>query len=94
MSASVVFFAGAAVLYDTQNNGGMNSGWAAMTITYALDFTNALLWTVRMHAEMEMSMNSVERINEYSCIESEPPQIIESNRPNPEVNVFINLYSF
>jgi hypothetical protein len=38
--------------------GGVNAGWAALTITYALDFTNALLWTVRMHAEMEMSMNS------------------------------------
>ncbi|KAH6566012.1 hypothetical protein BASA60_009663 [Batrachochytrium salamandrivorans] len=77
ISAFVVLFAGLAVIF-----GGISAGWAALTITYALDFTNALLWTVRMHAEMEMSMNSVERVNEYSTIEQEPAAIVESNRPN------------
>jgi ABC-type multidrug transport system fused ATPase/permease subunit len=26
----------------------IDAGWAALTITYALEFTNVLLWTVRM----------------------------------------------
>ncbi|KAJ8331529.1 Transporter of the ATP-binding cassette (ABC) [Batrachochytrium dendrobatidis] len=78
ISAAVVLFAGLAVIF-----GNIGAGWAALTITYALDFTNALLWTVRMHAEMEMSMNSVERVKEYTGIEQEPPAIIESNRPDP-----------
>ncbi|KAI8849966.1 P-loop containing nucleoside triphosphate hydrolase protein [Chytridium lagenaria] len=50
ISASVVFFAGAAI------------------------FSAA-------HAEMEMAMNSVERCEEYSKIEQEPPAIVEGYRP-------------
>jgi ABC-type multidrug transport system fused ATPase/permease subunit len=79
LSAVVVLFAGLNVVV-----GGVGAGWAALTITYALDFTDALLWTVRMHAEMEMAMNSVERVEEYTAIEQEPPAIIEENRPSLE----------
>ena len=76
LSAFVVLCAGFAVVLS-----GIEAGWAALTITYALDFTSALLWAVRMHAEMEMAMNCVERVNEYSEIEQEPPSIVEGNRP-------------
>jgi ABC-type multidrug transport system fused ATPase/permease subunit len=31
---------------------------------------------------MEMAMNSVERMEEYTCIEQEPPAIVENNRPD------------
>jgi ABC-type multidrug transport system fused ATPase/permease subunit len=79
ISALVVVSAGSAVVF-----GGVEAGWAAITITYALDFTNALLWAVRMHAEMEMSMNCVERVQEYIQVEQEPPSIIEGSRPDPE----------
>lgn len=78
LSSIVVLFAGFSVVF-----GGINAGWAALTITYALDFTDALLWTVRMHAEMEMAMNSVERVEEYTVLEQEAPSIIETNRPAP-----------
>lgn len=77
LSGLVVFFSGIAVIVS-----GVEPGWAALTITYALDFTNVLLWTVRTHAEMEMAMNSVERIEEYMAIEQEPPAIIEGRRPD------------
>jgi hypothetical protein len=43
LSSVVVFSAGVAVVVS-----GIDSGWAALTITYAMDFTNVLLWTVRM----------------------------------------------
>ncbi|KAI8928078.1 hypothetical protein BC831DRAFT_548704 [Entophlyctis helioformis] len=79
LSAVVVLCAGLAVI-----SGGVSAGWAALTITYSLDFTNALLWTVRMHAEMEMNMNSVERVQEYMQIEQEPASIVPDNRPAPE----------
>lgn len=78
LSAFVVLCSGIAVIAS-----GVESGWAALTITYALDFTNVLLWTVRMHAEMEMAMNSVERIEEYTVLEQEAPAIIDSRRPEP-----------
>lgn len=38
-----------------------------------------------MHAEMEMSLNSVERVNEYTSIEQEPPMHIASTEPSPNV---------
>jgi ABC-type multidrug transport system fused ATPase/permease subunit len=76
ISAVIVFGAGSLVLYS-----GVGSGLAAMSITYAFDFSSALLWTVRLHAEMEMAMNSVERVMEYTEIEQEPPAIMENNRP-------------
>lgn len=43
LSGFVVLCSGIAVIAS-----GVESGWAALTITYALDFTNVLLWTVRM----------------------------------------------
>ena len=38
-------------------------------------------WLVRMTAELEVSMNSVERVVEYNPLDSEAPAIIEGNRP-------------
>ncbi|KAJ3158315.1 hypothetical protein HDU86_003024 [Geranomyces michiganensis] len=64
--------------------GDIGPGWAGLAITYALNLSESLLWTVRMHAEMEMSMNSVERILEYTAIEQEPAAIIDTNRPAPD----------
>ncbi|KAI8904886.1 P-loop containing nucleoside triphosphate hydrolase protein [Gorgonomyces haynaldii] len=76
LSAITVLFAGLSALAA-----GSNSGWMALTITYALQFTYALLWSVRFHAEMEMSMNSCERVQEYVKLKQEPPRVIEGSRP-------------
>lgn len=38
-------------------------------------------WMVRMSAEMEVSMNSVERMIEYNSLDSEAPAIVPDNRP-------------
>lgn len=43
LAAFVVLCSGIMVIYS-----GIEAGWAALTITYAMDFTNVLLWTVRM----------------------------------------------
>lgn len=40
-----------------------------------------------MHAEMEMNMNSVERVLEYANVEQEPPAIVEDYRPPFDVSV-------
>jgi ABC-type multidrug transport system fused ATPase/permease subunit len=76
ISAVLVFGAGALVLYS-----GVGSGLAAMTIHYAFDLAKFLSTNVRYYAEMEMNMNSVERVLEYTKIEQEPPAIVEHNRP-------------
>ena len=38
-------------------------------------------WLVRMTAELEVSMNSVERVVEYNPMESEAAAIVGNNRP-------------
>ncbi|KAI9334017.1 hypothetical protein BDR26DRAFT_867646 [Obelidium mucronatum] len=79
ISALVILCAGGAVI-----SGNVNAGWAALTLLYAGQFSEALLWVVRMHADMEMSLNSVERCREYMDIEQEPARIVENYRPAAE----------
>jgi ABC-type multidrug transport system fused ATPase/permease subunit len=80
LSALVVFCAGLSIIFFKS----INAGWAALMIVYAINLTDALLFSVRLHADMEMSMNSVERVQEYCMIEPEAPSIIEGNRPADE----------
>ena len=53
MSALVVFISGCVVVLTN-----IAPGLAALAITYSLEFSDSLLWAVRTHAELEMSMNS------------------------------------
>ncbi|KAI8812424.1 hypothetical protein BJ742DRAFT_794156 [Cladochytrium replicatum] len=76
MSASVTFISGLFILL-----GGIPAGWAGLCLTYAMSLSDLFLWIIRMHAQLELSMNSIERILEYTKIEQEPPAIIEGYRP-------------
>ncbi|KAI8621801.1 P-loop containing nucleoside triphosphate hydrolase protein [Chytriomyces sp. MP71] len=55
-------------------------GLAGLSLTWVLNFSDYLVWIVRIHAGLEMNMNAVERVCEYSEIEQERSAIIESNR--------------
>ncbi|WVQ80023.1 hypothetical protein IAT38_002124 [Cryptococcus sp. DSM 104549] len=46
-------------------NPTMDAGAVGLSVTYALSFTEYVLWVVRLYAASEMSMNSVERVGEY-----------------------------
>ncbi|TPX49645.1 hypothetical protein SeMB42_g02545 [Synchytrium endobioticum] len=48
-----------------------DAGLAGLVLMYALSITDALLWIVRNHAFMEMQLNSVERVIEYTKIPQE-----------------------
>ncbi|ORY46792.1 P-loop containing nucleoside triphosphate hydrolase protein [Rhizoclosmatium globosum] len=50
-------------------------------LTWTLQFGDYLVWIVRVQAALEMNLNAVERVDEYSEIEQERPAVIESNRP-------------
>ncbi|KAJ3272317.1 hypothetical protein HDV01_005751 [Terramyces sp. JEL0728] len=69
------------VIAQVKYGGGMDGGYAGLSISYSLDLAGSLLWLVRIHAQMEMEMNAVERVEEYSQLEEEAPAIIPSNRP-------------
>ncbi|KAF8934246.1 hypothetical protein EDD21DRAFT_142144 [Dissophora ornata] len=81
-----VDIAGALVSFTTgilllQNWGKIEPGWAAMTLTYALMFTENVVWLIRLYAQNEVNMNAVERVVEYLDLEEEAPAIIEGSRP-------------
>ncbi|TPX59204.1 hypothetical protein SpCBS45565_g07789 [Spizellomyces sp. 'palustris'] len=49
----------------------LGPGLAALSLTYSLILTDTMLMVVRVHNMMEMSMNAVERVEEYLTIEQE-----------------------
>nr|AKC34058.1 ABCC4-like protein [Spodoptera litura]AKC34900.1 ABCC4-like protein [Spodoptera litura] len=63
-----------------QNEYGGNVGLA---ITQAMGLTGMFQWGMRQSTELENQMTSVERIQEYSNIESEPPLQSEPDKKPP-----------
>jgi len=76
--ALVAFVTGLLIL---QNYGRIEPGWAALSLTYSLMFTGTIVWLIRIYAQNEMNLNSVERVAEYMNLDEEPPAIIEGSRP-------------
>lgn len=74
----VAFFAGAFVVLSI---GKIDAGSAGLSLSYALAFTENVLWLVRLYAVNEQNMNSVERIKEYLDVEQEAEAVIEKTRP-------------
>ncbi|KAJ3014849.1 UNVERIFIED_CONTAM: hypothetical protein HDU68_000103 [Siphonaria sp. JEL0065] len=56
---------------------GVDPGWAGLVLNYAGMFTDVLTWLVRNSAQMEMTMTSVERLQEYTFLEQERPSVVE-----------------
>ncbi|PWW78180.1 P-loop containing nucleoside triphosphate hydrolase protein [Tuber magnatum] len=76
--ALVSFFAGAFVVLSV---GKIDAGLAGLSLTYAVTFTDNILWLVRLYAVNEQNMNSVERVREYLEVDQEAADIIPGNRP-------------
>ena len=58
------------------------AGMAGLAITSSLNLTGLMSWLVRMSTELEVNMNSVERLLEYDSQPTEADLIIESSRPS------------
>ncbi|KAF9915542.1 hypothetical protein BX616_005921 [Lobosporangium transversale] len=78
MGAMVSFVAGILILLNLEH---LDAGWAGLSLGSAMNFMGLVYWLVRIYTEMEMSLNSVERVNEYLEMPQEPPAIIEESRP-------------
>jgi ABC-type multidrug transport system fused ATPase/permease subunit len=74
----VAFFAGTFVVLSI---GKIDAGSAGLSLSYAISFTENVLWLVRLYAVNEQNMNSVERIKEYLDVEQEAEAVIEKTRP-------------
>ncbi|KAL9621567.1 MAG: hypothetical protein Q9160_003959 [Pyrenula sp. 1 TL-2023] len=78
--AMVAFFAGAFVVLSV---GKIDSGAAGLSLSYAITFTENVLWTVRLYSMNEQNMNSVERVKEYIDVEQEAADRLAETRPPP-----------
>lgn len=78
-SALVSFCTGLLILQSWDR---MESGWAALSLSYSMMFNGCVASMIRSYAQNEMNMNSLERIIEYMDIEEEAPAIIEGSRPH------------
>ncbi|KAK3684426.1 Transporter of the ATP-binding cassette (ABC) [Vermiconidia calcicola] len=78
VGALVSFFTGAFVVLSV---GTVDAGAAGLAMTYAVTFTENVLWFVRLYASNEQNMNSVERIKEYLDVDQEAAYIVPENRP-------------
>ncbi|PNS15552.1 ATP-dependent bile acid permease [Sphaceloma murrayae] len=78
VGALVSFFTGVFVILSV---GRIDGGAAGLAMTYAVSFTENVLWFVRLYSMNEQNMNAIERIKEYFDVEQEAPPIVEENRP-------------
>ncbi|MCJ1426399.1 hypothetical protein MMC29_004302 [Sticta canariensis] len=79
VGALVSFFAGVFVLLGV---GKIDAGAAGLSLTYAVTFTENVLWLVRLYAVNEQNMNSVERVKEYLDVDQEAPAVVPETRPS------------
>lgn len=81
-----VDIAGALVSFFTAmflilNASRIDPGAAGLALSYAITFTQNVLWLVRLYAANEQNMNSVERLQEYINVEQEAPANIPETKP-------------
>jgi len=58
-------------------------GLAGLAVTYGLNLNEIQAWMIWNLCNMENKIISVERILQYTCIPSEPPLVVDENRPDP-----------
>ncbi|KAL4518770.1 hypothetical protein Ndes2437B_g00851 [Nannochloris sp. 'desiccata'] len=61
-----------------------SAGLAGLALTSALNLTGLMNWMVRQTTELEVNMNSVERMIEYDSQPPEAPEIVPFRRPLPD----------
>ena len=76
--ALVAFFS---AMFVVQNVGKIDAGAAGLSLSYAITFTQNVLWLVRLYAANEQNMNAVERVEEYINVEQEAEASIPETKP-------------
>ncbi len=71
LSALVTLSTALGVLFLAQKS-LLNPGMAGLILTYTLDFSSLLNWSVRAFSELESRLTAVERLSHYSSLTPEP----------------------
>ncbi|GBC08504.1 hypothetical protein RclHR1_08170012 [Rhizophagus clarus] len=74
----VTFIVGVLILWNMDH---IDAGLAGLSLSFAMQFAQQIMWYVRKYTSLETSLNAVERVNEFSEIPQEPPGIIEPRPP-------------
>ncbi|XP_042637031.1 ATP-binding cassette sub-family C member 3 [Orycteropus afer afer] len=74
----VVFFA---ALFAVIGRSSLSPGLVGLSVSYALQVTSALTWMIRMMSDLESNIVAVERVKEYTKMETEAPWVVEGSRP-------------
>ncbi|KAJ1667542.1 hypothetical protein EV178_001271 [Coemansia sp. RSA 1646] len=62
----------------------IDAGLAGFVLMYAISFSDYVLWFIRNYSECEISMNAVERVNQYLVLDQEASAFADAeNRPPP-----------
>lgn len=61
----LILFSALFAVLSSRQDGGMSAGLAGLSVSYALQITQALNWLVRMTSDVETNIVAVERIKEY-----------------------------
>ncbi|KAG6501284.1 hypothetical protein ZIOFF_041163 [Zingiber officinale] len=77
---SSVMFAFSLLFLISMPRGVIDPGISGLAVTYGLNLNKVLSWVIRNLCQLENLMISVERILQYTAIDSEPPLSIESNK--------------
>lgn len=77
LSSIITFVAGVFVVWGADAGGSpdaaaIDPGAAGLILTYAVTFTENMLWLVTIYAIIQQDLTSVERISEYISVEQEP----------------------
>ncbi|XP_076457725.1 multidrug resistance-associated protein 1-like [Babylonia areolata] len=80
MVANVIVFGAAIFAVVTP---GIEGGAIGLSVSYAMQISSCLTWMVRQLSDLETNIVSVERIKEYSELDSEAPWVSAHRRPVP-----------
>ena len=69
---------------DEIYEGKLDPGLAILAVSYSLSITRFLQYMVMVGTEVELHMNSVERVTAYASLPSEAPARIPETAPGPE----------
>ncbi|GAV86836.1 ABC_tran domain-containing protein/ABC_membrane domain-containing protein [Cephalotus follicularis] len=78
---SAITFAFCLVFLISIPEGVIDPAIAGLAVTYGLNLNKLQAWVIWNLSNLENKIISVERILQYTCIPSEPPLVIEENRP-------------
>ncbi|KAK1597465.1 ABC transporter [Colletotrichum navitas] len=70
MSVIGAFFS-TAVGFVVLGTTSMDAALAGFTLSFALEFSQAIVWSIRHYANIELDMNAAERVVEYSNLKTE-----------------------